>query len=46
VRMIEQGGILLLAGGLAVATGGFVLVAVGGIALEAGATWAGLGFSY
>lgn len=44
-RMVQQGGILLIAGALVVATGGFGLVAVGSFALGAGATWAGLGFS-
>lgn len=45
VRMVAEGGVLLIAGGLALATGGFALVAVGTVAAGAGAGWGFLGFA-
>lgn len=43
MRMLAEGGVLMLAGGLAVDTGGLSLIAVGSIALAMGGGWATLG---
>ncbi|MBX9798746.1 MAG: hypothetical protein K2Y13_04730 [Burkholderiaceae bacterium] len=43
--MVGTGALLVVAGSLAVATGGFSLIAVGNIALAGGAAWGGVGLS-
>ena len=44
-RMVGQGGVLIGAGALAVATGGFSLVVVGSISLAFGGIWSAQGLN-